>query len=210
MDKVAGPACGCHTSAYEPETPEERPDPNRFNRCTGCGKEIQTPVEMDYEYHGSHWHYQCMRQEEGVQPTALEVTQAMKDAVNTREEYHGILKDSGMRVKFVTGAVRDTNEGKGRFDLIPPYPHQQLAIHYENGAKKYADRNWEKGITLGRMLDSAERHINNFKRGMRDEPHLIAAIWNLYGLVHFIHEIEEGRLPESLDDNNYLQREKQE
>ena len=30
-----------------------------------------------------------------------------------------MIKDSGERTKFETGAVRDMHEGKGRFDLLP-------------------------------------------------------------------------------------------
>lgn len=120
----------------------------------------------------------------------------------------GVLHDSGARQEFDTGAVRDTQEGKGRFDLIPPYPIEQLAKLYEAGCKKYGDRNWEKGIPLGRMIDSAMRHLNKWVQGKRDEPHLVQAAWNILNLIHFIHEIEEGRLPDSLDDNNYLQRSK--
>src|ERR1700687_4466193 len=85
--------------------------------------------------------------------------------------------------KFATGAVRDAAEGKGRFDLIPGYPMKRLAQHYENGAKKYADRNWEKGIPLHRFMDSAERHLNAFKDGDREEDHLAAIIWNIAGYI---------------------------
>ena len=61
-------------------------------------------------------------------------------------------------------------------------------------------------MPLGRMIDSAQRHLNKWLQGKRDEPHLVQAVWNLMNLIHYIHEIEEGRLPESLDDNNYLRR----
>ena len=36
--------------------------------------------------------------------------------------------------------------GKGRCDLLPPNALLRLARHFENGSKKYGDRNWEKGI----------------------------------------------------------------
>ena len=55
-----------------------------------------------------------------------------------------MIKDSGDRTEFESGAVRDMHEGKGRFDLLPMCVLMRLAKHYENGSKKYGDRNWEK------------------------------------------------------------------
>lgn len=60
------------------------------------------------------------------------------------------VKDSGKRQEFQTGSIRDTREGKGRYDLLPPHAIFRLAKHFENGAKKYGDRNWEKGQPLSR------------------------------------------------------------
>src|SRR3954469_16270146 len=71
-------------------------------------------------------------------------------------------KDSGARESFPTGMVRDTREGKGRFDLIPPIPLRRLAGVYERGAAKYDDNNWKKGAPYSRFLDSALRHINTW------------------------------------------------
>lgn len=44
-----------------------------------------------------------------------------------------MIKDSGNRRKFATGAVRDIQEGKGRFDLLPMCVLLRLAKHYEEG-----------------------------------------------------------------------------
>jgi len=113
----------------------------------------------------------------------------------------GNVKDEG-RPRQVTGegAEREMATGKGRFDLIPAYPHLRLAQHYENGAKKYAERNWEKGLKLGRFMDSLERHLNQFKDGDRSEDHLAAILWNAYGYIWTEREISEGRLPTDLWD----------
>lgn len=116
------------------------------------------------------------------------------------------VKDSGKRQEFNTGSVRDTQEGKGRFDLISPISLKRLARHYENGAKKYGDRNWEKGQPLSRYIDSALRHINSFKEGKRDEDHVIAAAWNLLALAHTEEMIRRKQLPVELNDlPNYLE-----
>lgn len=69
--------------------------------------------------------------------------------------------------------------------MISPFSYQRLAKWYELGAAKYADRNWEKGLPIGRFLDSALRHINNFQLGKDDEDHLAAAVWNLFSIMHF-------------------------
>ena len=108
--------------------------------------------------------------------------------------------DSGKRQEWETGSVRDTREGKGRFDLIAPYSLKRLAIHYENGAIKYGDRNWEKGQPLARYLDSAIRHLNTYLGGGRSEDHLSAVAWNVFSYMQTEKWIAEGRLPKELDD----------
>lgn len=108
------------------------------------------------------------------------------------------IKDSGVREAFSTGSVRDTRHGKGRFDLITPIALRRLALHYEGGAAKYGDRNWEKGQPLARYLDSALRHINCHQAGERDEDHLIAAAWNLFAYVHTEEQVRRGNLPKEL------------
>jgi hypothetical protein len=110
------------------------------------------------------------------------------------------VKDSGKRQEFETGSRRDTNEGKGFYELISPIALKRLAQHYENGARKYGNRNWEKGQPLSRYLQSTMRHINNVLLGQEDEDHLIAAAWNLFAIVHTQELIRLGHLPKELDD----------
>lgn len=105
-----------------------------------------------------------------------------------------ILEDSGDRIDYGTGAVRDVETGKGRFDLIPYDPLRRLAIHYENGANKYQERNWEKGIPVSRCFSSAIRHLFRWLAGSRSEDHLAAAAWNIFAIMHF-----EQHMPEMLD-----------
>jgi hypothetical protein len=110
------------------------------------------------------------------------------------------VKDSGKRQEWETGSKRDTRDGKGRFDLIPPYPLERLARHYENGAKKYGDHNWLLGQPLSRYLDSAMRHMNKVKMGLTDEDHEIAVAWNMFGYIETKRLIDAGQLPKELDD----------
>lgn len=135
-----------------------------------------------------------------------------------------MIKDSGNRTEFESGAVRDCAEGKGRCDLVPIGAFYELtrsadeilfnlgvfqedkhiytlefifkkfvetyfkskydaflelAIHFEECAKKYSDNNWKKGIPVERYLDCAVRHYCKFKRGDTDERHDRAFLWNI-------------------------------
>lgn len=89
------------------------------------------------------------------------------------------IKDSGERTKFESGAVRDIHDGKGRYDLLPWDAIHEIAQHCDEGAIKYGERNCEKGIPLHSLIDSAIRHLSCYLRGMKDEPHLRAAAWNI-------------------------------
>lgn len=142
--------------------------------------------------------------------------------------------DSGNRTEFESGAVRDIQQGKGRFDLMPldimadifaielageseessiadvlkaisgfrrtgcgrwlcfaivhysqavqvdlPTLMLDVARHFENGALKYGERNWEKGIPVSRYIDSAVRHLMKDCACEVDEDHEAAFVWNL-------------------------------
>jgi hypothetical protein len=117
----------------------------------------------------------------------------------------GELKDSGQREQFPTGAIREPNLGRGRYDLISPIALKALAIHYERGASKYSDRNWESGLPLSRHLNSAMRHLQNYLEGDRTEDHLSACAWNCFCITHVFEMIGRGMLPPDLDDlPNYV------
>lgn len=77
--------------------------------------------------------------------------------------------------------------GKSRVDLIPPEFIEALGRHYGEGAKKYAERNWEKGMSYSRCYASAQRHMLAFWRGEENDeetgaPHTICAAWNMAAL----------------------------
>jgi hypothetical protein len=117
------------------------------------------------------------------------------------------LKDSGERQAFDTGAVRDTQTGKGRFDLMSPIALRRVAEVYRKGAEKYAERNWEKGMPISRCLDSALRHLNQYREGLRDEDHLGQAAWNVMAAIHYEEMIARGLLSEDLYDlPNYVDK----
>ena len=80
---------------------------------------------------------------------------------------------------FGNGAVREDKTGKGRFDLIPWCAVMRIAHHMEESLKVYSPRNWEKGLPMHSMIDSAFRHLAKYVDGQTDEDHLCAAATNL-------------------------------
>lgn len=109
----------------------------------------------------------------------IEIEDAFKTFNIEEAKQRSAIKDSGNRTEFTTGAVRDMHEGKGRYDLLPWDAIHELAIHCAEGANIYGERNCEKGIPIHSLIDSAIRHLSCYVRGMDDEGHLAAAMWNI-------------------------------
>ena len=103
------------------------------------------------------------------------------------------LKDSGARREFPTGAVRDMAGGKERPDLISPFALMRVGRWMAMGARKYGDRNWEKGIPYSVFYASLMRHLLKWAMGWRDEDHLAAVIFNAQAIMHF-EETERAEL----------------
>lgn len=95
---------------------------------------------------------------------------------------------------YPTGAVRDTPEGKPRYDLIDPLLLRRVAAHLQLGAEYYGEHNWTKGIPSSRYMASLLRHVEQHRNGERDEDHLAAAVFNIMGLMR-----NEERHPELND-----------
>jgi len=115
------------------------------------------------------------------------------------------LTDSGGRESFMDGAVRELSPERPRPDLISPFFEEVLGTHLMKGGKKYAPRNWEKGIPQSRHWESLRRHMMQEMQGLDDEDHLAAMACNIMFLIHNREAIKNGILPEHLDDMpNYL------
>lgn len=54
---------------------------------------------------------------------------------------------------------RKDDAGKLRMDLIPPEAIFAIADILTSGAGRYGDRNWEQGITFGRVFAAVMRHL---------------------------------------------------
>lgn len=68
----------------------------------------------------------------------------------------------------------------------------EVSKHFEEGAKKYGERNWEKGIPVHCYIDSAVRHYLKWIRGDEDEPHDRAFIWNILCCIWTVKHMKEG------------------
>lgn len=115
--------------------------------------------------------------------------------------YNLKLSKVNMQLPSLDTAVKELglryDTGKPRYDLVPPVPYKALAVHFAAGATKYAERNWEKGMSWGTCLRAAESHLTEWKLGHTLEPvdpkmpegyrahHLISAIWNLMVLYEY-------------------------
>lgn len=86
------------------------------------------------------------------------------------------------------GLFQDTGDTQHLYFAIRSFAHAfngladmllEVAKHFEEGAKKYGENNWQKGIPVKCYIDSAVRHYLKWLRGDKDEPHDRAFVWNL-------------------------------
>jgi hypothetical protein len=92
------------------------------------------------------------------------------------------------------------NKGKLRYDLLPPESIEELVKVYTMGAEKYADRNWEKGISVMGCFASIMRHSFAWLRGQTKDPesglhHMGHVMWNAAAIVTFYYrKMEDDRV----------------
>ena len=136
----------------------------------------------------------------------LDVIADFCDYVNTEVPSNVDLIFDFTRMFSCMAGFMQTGSKKEIYKLISAFVQQyylslgdailDLSIHYEQGAKKYCERNWEKGIDAHCFVDSALRHGTKLLRGDKDEPHDRAFMWNLFGLLWTLrHKPELNDLP---------------
>lgn len=86
--------------------------------------------------------------------------------------------------KFESGAVRAKLDDV-RFDLISPYALRRLAATYNEGAVKYGDNNWRRGMEFSNVINHVLEHINTYiaNSDPDGEDHLSHACWGLMTLM---------------------------
>jgi len=99
-------------------------------------------------------------------------------------------------VQEIHGGYGSDADGE-RYDLISPVGLRRLAATCAEGAAKYDDFNWEKGMPVSDLLNHGIRHVYLYLSGDRSEDHLAHAAWNLFGAMHSEElwpELNEGKL----------------
>ena len=84
-------------------------------------------------------------------------------------------------VGYLVDVVMDFMNGDGFPDADTAL--LEVSKHFEEGAKKYGENNWQKGIPESSYIDSAVRHYLKWLRMDDDERHDRAFVWNIMCLI---------------------------
>ena len=106
-------------------------------------------------------------------------------------------------IRFTAGVKFDDN--KDRMDLIAPEAIFALARVSTNGAIKYEERNWEKGMKWGRVFGACMRHMwswwggkeptsTNFLLGNLDTEWGFSHLWHAIWCIQVLIAYEERRV----------------
>lgn len=83
------------------------------------------------------------------------------------------------RVAILDAEGRKDDGGKARFDLLPPEMLFGVSDVLAFGAAKYSERNWEHGMSWGRVFAALMRHMWAWWRGEANDAET--------GLSHLAH-----------------------
>lgn len=110
-----------------------------------------------------------------------------------------VTKDSGERVGFDSGMVRDTSVSKVRYDLVWQPLLKRWAELMGRGAQKYEANNWKKANSqeeLDRFKESAYRHfIDWFNEENISEDHGAAVLFNIAGAEYVKEKLKNNVKP---------------
>lgn len=107
----------------------------------------------------------------------------------------------------VDGKGERKNDGKVPIELVPPSLMFAVAEVLAVGAKKYAPRNWERGMSWTSVLGCALRHLMKWSSPFhsdKDEETGLSHLWHVACNIAFL--IEYEKTCPQLDDR--LKREK--
>jgi len=82
-------------------------------------------------------------------------------------------------MEVAIGAGERKDEGKLRYDLLHPESINELVKILTMGSKKYAPRNWERGMAWSKIIGPLKRHLAAIERGEDYDPES--------GLLHSAH-----------------------
>ena len=113
--------------------------------------------------------------------------------IRTQAQSVYVPQDSGERITFTSGSVRDTTTGKINYARVADGPMlKRWAEHLTNNEKKYPDvapgvPNWtliETDDELARYRASAFRHFVQWFNGETEEDHASSIFFNVNGVEH--------------------------
>jgi len=178
----------------------------RINDDHNCKMSKRIDKTNDPRKYDHEKHYKAIADDNlyGKDGMVDQVSKLMKEIKETKESPQGFqFKDSGTRESFGQ-SVRDSSEGKGAYELISPLALKRLAVVLEHGRKKYAARNWEHSMPMGRILQSALRHIWQYIEGQKlsneYEDHLGHAAFNIFAAIHYDEMVRRGLIDPSIID----------
>ena len=188
------------TKCWNREIPEEKSEPKKWI-CEGCKYLKHFTTDKDFsglpfcEFHGDY----CEDTHSCDAYSKKQDTPMALLGHNDTEMVTPVIKDSGNRREFETGAVRDIHEGKGRCDLLPldtvaRFRGQILAdisqfqdtgdIKYlENAVQRFTDKHYNKDMST--MLLEVSKHFeegckkygeNNWRKGIPTRCYIDSAV----------------------------------
>jgi hypothetical protein len=98
-----------------------------------------------------------------------------------------VTKDSGQRISYPSGFVRDVQTGKPRYDLIYRPALTRWAELMARGAEKYGEDNWRLASSpeeLKRFKASLWRHMIQFMDGDESEDHAASMMFNIAACMY--------------------------
>lgn len=132
----------------------------------------------------------------------------MSDTTGKTLATPGVVYTDGLGVlgcgTAVTPGYRN-DAGKPLFSLVPSDALEGVAAVLEYGARKYAERNWEKGMSWSRCFNSGMRHAWKWWRGQDLDPesglpHIDHAVCNFLMLAAYAKRADMARH----DDREHL------
>lgn len=77
-----------------------------------------------------------------------------------------------------------------QYAFLPVQPLREVARVYGYGARKYSERNWERGYPFSWSYSALQRHLNAFWGGESIDPesnlpHLAHAVFHCLALMEF-------------------------
>ncbi|MEI2420001.1 dATP/dGTP diphosphohydrolase domain-containing protein, partial [Arthrospira platensis SPKY2] len=87
------------------------------------------------------------------------------------------------------------DQGKPRYDLVPPEVEEAIAKVLTFGAAKYGERNWELGMAWGRPYAALRRHMASWWSGETFDPESgLPHTWHAACCLAFIIAFEQRKI----------------